>query len=226
MAHDAGHPQRSACRIGVERLSRRQRTIAVVFGELGISAPAGLRTPRFVLRPLLGSDAELDYDAVMESREFLRKWEQSTWPEDNFTVEGNREDLLKHERQHVEGEAFTYTVMSLDETECLGCVYVLPPDAKMWSGANVTNLGADSWSECDATVLFWVRKSRLAEGLDRALLDSLLAWLKREWSFTAPVIVTNEQFDQQVATIESTNLGRRFELRVPGNPGAFLAYAS
>jgi hypothetical protein len=208
------------------RLSRRPRTIAFVFREVGIGAPAGLKTRQFVLRPLLGSDAELDYDAVMESREFLRKWEQSTWPENEFTVEANREDLLKHERQHVEGEAFTYTVMSLDETECLGCVYVLPPDANMWSGAHVTTVGTDSWSECDATVFFWVRTSRLAEGLDRALLNSVLAWFEREWSFKAPVIVTNEQFDQQVAMIESTDLVRRFELRVPGNPGTFLAYAS
>jgi hypothetical protein len=115
--------------------------------------------------------------------------------------------------------------MNLDETECLGCVYVLPPDAKMWSGAHVTAVGTDSWSECDATVFFWVRKSRLAEGLDRALLDSVLAWFEREWSFKAPVIVTNEQFDQQVAMIESTDLGRRFELRVPGQPGTLLAYA-
>lgn len=178
-----------------------------------------------MLRPLLSSDAQLDFDAVIESREFLRKWEQSTWPADDFTVEANREDLLKHERQHVDGEAFTYTVMNLDQTDCLGCVYVLPPDAKMFTGAHVTAIGADNWSDCDATVFFWVRKSRLAEGLDRALLDALLAWFEREWSFEAPVIVTNEQFDQQVAMIESTDLIRRFELIVPGSPGRYLAYA-
>lgn len=197
----------------------------VVFGEPGISVPAGLTTPWFVLRPLLSSDAELDFDAVMESREFLRTWEQSTWPADDFTVETNREDLLKLERQHVGGDAFTYTVMSLDETECLGCAYVLSPDAKMFADAHVTAVGADDLSDCDATVFFWVRKSKLAEGLDREVLDALLAWLEREWSFKAPVIVTNEQFDQQVTMIESTDLGRRFEVRVPGNRGLYLAYA-
>jgi hypothetical protein len=199
--------------------------IAVVFSELEISAPAGLRTPEFVLRPLLASDAELDYDAVMESREFLRKWEQSTWPEDDFTVEANRADLLKAERRHANGDAFTYTVMNLDQTECLGCVYVLPPDAKMFTGAQVTALGADQWSDCDATVFFWVRASRLPEGLDRTLLDSLITWLEREWSFTTPVIVTNEQFDQQVAMLEGTDLRRRFEVKVPDDPGKYLAYA-
>lgn len=197
-----------------------------MFREQGISAPPGLRTRRFVLRPLSGSDAELDYDAVMESREFLRTWEQSTWPEDDFTVEANRADLLRLERRHHENSAFTYTVMNLDDTECLGCVYVLPPDAETFAGAHVTAVGAHSWSDCDATIFFWVRKSRLAERLDRALLDSVLAWFEREWRFTAPVIVTNEQFDQQVALLEGTDLRRRFELRAPGKPGTFFAYGA
>jgi hypothetical protein len=196
-----------------------------VFAVSEIVAPAGLRTREFILRPLLPSDAELDYQAVMESREFLRKWEQSTWPEDDFTIEANREDLAKAERRHVDGDAFTYTVMNLDQTECLGCVYLLPPDAKMFTGAHVTALGADHWSDCDATVFFWVRLSRLPERLDRTLLDSVISWLEQEWAFTAPVIVTNEQFDQQVDMIEEAGLRRRFEVKVPANPGLYLAYA-
>jgi hypothetical protein len=196
-----------------------------VFGELEISAPLGLRTREFVLRPVRASDAALDYDAVMESREFLRKWEQSTWPEDDFTVEANRQDLLRAERRHASGDAFTYTVMNLDESECLGCVYLLPPDAKMFDGAQVTAIGPDQWSDCDATVFFWARRSRLPEGLDRSLLNSLVTWLAQEWSFRAPVIVTNEQFDQQVATIERTALRRRFEVQVADDQGKYLAYA-
>jgi hypothetical protein len=91
----------------------------MTLSERGICAPSGYETHEFVLRPLLASDAQLDYDAVMESREFLRKWEQSTWPEDNFTVEANREDLVKAERKHASGENFTYTVMNPDQAECL-----------------------------------------------------------------------------------------------------------
>ncbi len=48
----------------------------------------------------------------MESREFLRTWNQSTWPEDDFTVEANREDMVKMEQRHVDGEAFGYTMVT------------------------------------------------------------------------------------------------------------------
>ena len=37
--------------------------------------------------------------------------------------------------------------------------------------------------------------------------------------------MTNEQFDQQVAMIEGTELQRRFEIKLPGDPGKYLAYA-
>ena len=52
--------------------------------------PHGMRTEDFVLRPILASDAERDHAAVMETRVELRLWEQTAWPEDDFTVEANR----------------------------------------------------------------------------------------------------------------------------------------
>jgi RimJ/RimL family protein N-acetyltransferase len=197
----------------------------IIFGELAVGAPSGLETREFILRPIRASDAELDYEAVMESREFLRKWEQSTWPEDDFTLEANRQDMLKLERRHASGGSFTYTVMNLDQTECLGCVYVFSPEASWFSDAHVLALGADEWSDSDAMIFFWVRKSRLSQGMDRSLLDSLLTWFEREWSFDAPVVMTNEHFDQQVAMIERTDLRRRFEVKLSDNLGKYLAYA-
>ena len=65
----------------------------------------------------------------------------------------------------------------------------------------------------------------MPEDLDRTLLDSLITWFEQEWSFTAPVIVTNEQFDQQVAMLDGTDLRRRFEVKVPDDPGKYQAYA-
>jgi hypothetical protein len=81
--------------------------------------PAVLRTEEFVLRPIVADDAELDYAAVMETREYLRLWRQTTWPEDDFTVEENRKDLVECEERHLAGRAFTYTVLHPCGSECL-----------------------------------------------------------------------------------------------------------
>ena len=194
------------------------------FRDQKITPPDGLVTDRFLLRPITVVDAPLDYEAVMESRESLRKWNQSAWPEDNFTLEANTEDVAKMAERRVLGDAFDYTVMNLDETECMGCVYIFSPSAKWFSGGDITELGDDQWSACDAMVFFWVRKSRVEQRLDRAVLDALCKWLKDDWSFAAPVIITNEQFDQQVTMIEESDLQRRFEIILPTDPGTYLAY--
>jgi hypothetical protein len=187
-------------------------------------APDALQTSEFLLRPLRETDAELDYDALMESREFLRVWEQSTWPADDFTLEANRADLARHERQHTEGEAFTYTVMNPDETHCLGCVYIFPTSAPMYSRPQISAVNGGAWAAHEVAVYFWVRTSRLADGLDRRLLDALGTWFRQEWGLAEPLIITNEQVTQQVATIEDAGLQLRFRLAFPNEPGLSLAY--
>ncbi len=94
----------------------------MVFGDSSSTIPEGLETGYFLIRPLRATDVELDYAAVMESRVFLRQWDQSSWPADDFTLAGNLKDLQRYEGEHIRGESFTFTVMNPDETECLGCV--------------------------------------------------------------------------------------------------------
>lgn len=190
-----------------------------------IVPPASLDAGEFVLRPITAADAALDHAAVMESGDYLRVWEQSTWPADEFTVEANRADLEKLERWHQHRDAFTYTVLNPAETECLGCVYVFPGDASFLARSRITAVGDSRWDDYDAAVYFWVRASRLAAHTDRALLDALRAWLPREWELRAHLFVTNEQFTQQVELISGTDLSVRFEIAEPGKPGRYLAYA-
>jgi len=189
------------------------------------NVPEGLTTDDFVLRPIVAADAEMDHAAVMESREFLRKWEQSGWPEDDFTAAANREDLEKLEQRHSDREAFTYTVMNPAGTECFGCVYIFPPDAPMFATARISAVGDGLWSDYGAAVYFWVRKSRLATETDSVLLDALRIWLAQDWNLEDHLIVTNEQFTQQVEMIERTDLQLRFVFEEPDKPGKFLAYA-
>ena len=64
--------------------------------------------------------------------------------------------------------AFAYTVLSPDETTCLGCVYINPP-----RGYPV-----------DARVYLWVRQSAYDQGLDSILFRTVKAWLDECWPFT------------------------------------------
>lgn len=198
----------------------------MAFNDDDFQAPEELRTDEFLLRPIRVADAELDYAAVMESKEFLRLWEQSSWPEDDFTVDANRADMEKLERRHSDRESFTYTVMNPAETHCLGCVYILPTDARQFSRAQISAIDGARWAAYDAAVYFWVRKSRLADGLDRRLLAALGPWLERDWHIEHHLIVTNEQFEQQVSMIERAKLQLRFQLMFPNEPGKSLAYAA
>lgn len=195
------------------------------FMQMEAEVSAGLATDEFILRPITAADTEADYAAVMESREYLRTWEQSSWPEDDFTVTANRADLEMLERRHAEHLAFTYTVTDLAGTECLGCVYLMWSGARMFTEARITSVGEHRWEDYDAVVYFWVRKSRLATNTDRALLDALRAWLARDWNLQGHLIVTNEQFIQQVDLIEGTDLQLRFEIEESGKPGRYFAYA-
>ena len=169
--------------------------------------PTELRTAEFALRPIVIDDAALDHAAVMETREDLRLWEQSTWPADDFTVEANRDDLAEAERRHAERRALTFTVLDPAGVECLGCDDV-------------------SWLAVDAVVMFWARKSRREAGLDERLFTAVREWFDREWEFTRTVYATNEQFDQQVKLLSSTDLRIRvrFEFVEPGKPGKYLVF--
>ena len=65
----------------------------------------------------------------------------------------------------------------------------------------------------------------MADALDRRLLDALGPWLERDWRFDNYLFITNEQFEQQVAMIESADLEIRFRISDPKAEGKFLAYA-
>ena len=88
--------------------------------------PEGLVTAEFVLEPLTTGHVHVDLAALMDSREMLRLWSGTSWPSDGFTVEENWEDLDRHDREHAERMAFTFTVLDPTRTVCLGCVYIQP----------------------------------------------------------------------------------------------------
>lgn len=200
------------------------KELHVPFTDSTEPVPAELRTEEFVLRPIVVDDTEMDYAAVMETREYLRLWRQSTWPEDDFTVEANRTDLVDLEQRHAARRAFTYTVLNPNGTECLGCVYVFPTSATFLAKSTVTPVGDDEWVDVDAVVFFWARLSQMEVGMDERLLAALRAWFKDEWKLEKTVYVTSEQFTQQVDLLDRTDLNLKFELLEPGKPGKRLVF--
>lgn len=134
--------------------------------------PEKLETDQFRLRMLTANDAELDYDAVMSSRARLQEMSGGAWPSDEMTLEENREDLAMHEDQFKRRAAFCYTVMNLDETQCLGCLYINPILPNM---------------DFDAVITMWVRDSAFEQGLDDVLYQAVRKWITEKWCFKNPV---------------------------------------
>ena len=135
--------------------------------------PEKLETDLFIIRKITKDDAEKDYEAVMSSRQHLISLgdEGDTWPEENMTIEENIEDLERHEKDFKNRKAFVYTVMSLDETLCLGSVYIYPTKEKNF----------------DAQIYYWTRMSEIKNGLEEYLFNVVKVWIREKWTFKAVV---------------------------------------
>ena len=64
--------------------------------------------------------------------------------------------------------SFAFTVMNLDESICLGCIYIDPSEKAGY----------------EAKVIFWVRQSEIRNDLDEKLFSVVKLWLSEEWWFT------------------------------------------
>ena len=137
------------------------------FVERDFEIPAKLETQEFRLRMLSVNDVVKDYDAVMSSADQLRKvWPESGWP-DGLTLEQDLIDLGWHEKEFQRRRSFAYTVVSLDESAVVGCVYINPTRKHGY----------------DAEVYLWVRESELGTDPDTRLFDAVNGWLATEWNF-------------------------------------------
>ena len=157
--------------------------------------PDGFRTDEFIFRPLRSTDVELDYDAVITSSLYLRDWSQSAWPADGFTLEENLEDLQRHEQEHSESKAFTYTIVNPDETKCLGCIYINSLDPEIIDLGICGNSPSDSHG---GSVRFWVRKSLIVTDAHRAVRDAIFKWLERGWYFDCFVCLVSQADPHQI----------------------------
>jgi hypothetical protein len=123
--------------------------------------PPGLEHDRFRLRMLTVDDVVKDFDAICD------RVDHRGAPQPPFvpTVALNLVDLGWHQKEFALRRSFAYTVVTPDESQVIGCVYVNPSTTH------------------DARVTLWVRASAYREGLDPVLEQTVRAWLAAEWPF-------------------------------------------
>ena len=130
--------------------------------------PDTLENEHFRIRMLTVNDVVKDYDAVMSSIKHLKEmYPISSWPSKDLTFEQDLIDLGWHQKEFQNRSSFAYTVVSLDETQVIGCLYINP-----------TTKG-----DYDAGITMWVRTSVVKNGLDTILFDSVKNWISKDWPF-------------------------------------------
>lgn len=139
------------------------------FIPVSFKVPNSLQNEYFRIRMLTVNDVVKDYDAVMSSIEHLKKmYPLSTWPSKVLTLEQDLIDLGWHQKEFQNRSSFAYTVVSLDESQIIGSLYI-NPTAK---------------EDYDVKVTMWVRTSLIKNGLDAILFDSVKKWISKDWPFS------------------------------------------
>lgn len=173
--------------------------------SLEYQPPRELNTERMHLEPLAPEHAELDFAALMGSREHLRDtlhW--GNWPSADFTLEENREDLERHWEEFETRQAYAYTVLTPDRKRCIGCIYLNPRDDEGW--------------EQSADMALWVVEDQLASELDRHLLEALLTWFESDWDFSSVRWFIHEDNQRSLLIADETGL-EDTEAPIPGHFG-------
>ncbi len=135
----------------------------------GFDPPGGLETPRFRLEPLGPRHNEADYAAWRSSMQHIRDtpgFGGRSWPRE-MTIDENRDDLCRHQRDFEARTGFTYTVLDPDDDDVIGCVYIYP----LRSDPEPGGAHVESWVRAD--------RAELDAPLHRAVSD----WLARDWPF-------------------------------------------
>ena len=192
-----------------------------LFYQNDADVPEGLQTEDFLLRPLTVEDVEPDYAALMASKEMLRCWGGRDWPADDFTLEDNFADLEVHHREHLERQAFTYTVMHPRRPLCLGCIYIDPLERVL-----ALDRAASEAGDFRASVRFWVTEPYLDGGLERDLLRTLISWLDRDWPFEEVFFRANDRDLRQVTLLEEFGFEPRYTVNPQGVRGRYVLFGA
>jgi hypothetical protein len=140
------------------------------FVPADFEVPGWLIAEEFRLTPLGPQHNEADYAAWTSSIDHIRAtpgFPDGNWPRE-MPLSDNLRDLERHARDFAERRGFTYTVLSTETGDVIGCVYIYPASG-----------GAEGRRH--ASIQSWVRADCAA--LDTVLYDTVRAWVERDWPF-------------------------------------------
>jgi len=157
----------------------------------GFEAPFEVETEDFIVRKLTVDEVEKDYKAVMSSKESLRQifHENDDWPKDDMTIDDNYEDLLRHQHEFDDNEAFAYTIVNSDDSECIGCIYIYPFPYDVY----------------DSKVFYWL-VDKVDNDLNESLKSFLDKWIPDSFGLIKPAYpgrdMTHSEWDKLEANIK------------------------
>lgn len=178
--------------------------------------PAALITPLFTLRRQTPDHNAADYAAVMDSKEELRLWSDSEWPEDDFTPQANLEDLRMHIGEHDRDEAYGFSIFTPDGRTLLGSLY-LSEVAPFLANYQASDEERAVLAQAQVRADYWLRRGTDA-AFEQAFLAAVRAWLDRDWWFDRALFGSRRGAEAQRAAYEAAGL--REVVRLTSKDGA------
>lgn len=118
--------------------------------------------------------AASDFEAVMASKEELRLWSVSDWPEDDFTITANREDLKYHVEDNLEYTAYGFMLYDPSKKTCYGSLYINPIHFESFKNEK------EEIEKFDVRINCWIRTD-IEESFKIDIIKTIINWLNRAW---------------------------------------------
>ncbi len=153
--------------------------------------PVKVERESYILEVLAPKHNERDYYAWTSSIESLKDvfGPRNGWPGEVTDLEHNLKDLKNHLREFEDKEAYTYSILSLDEEKCIGCLYIRPTPIK----------------EYNARVDFWFSDD--SKDYEEEFYTWLESWLKSFWKLDNPCFPgRSESWDSYYDKLDTISL--------------------
>jgi len=170
--------------------------------------PSGFRNELLCCFPTDVSYFASDYEAVMASKESLRLWSHSEWPEDTFTKEENKKDLQFHVDDNSAHCAYGYMLYNPEKTQCLGSIYVNPVESlkKYYTIRDGSNSLLETM---DARIDYWIRDCPFERNFE--LSKAILEWIQVDWNIRAG-FTARERMTTRMQVYQKLNLEKKLSL--------------